>query len=121
MWRTSPHDGLGDVRISGHMSHHDDFSNAQNDDDGLAEGLDDDLDSLFSGVPPDFEPSRTSASDDNLDGPAQNDTSQGSVTRDDFVTTSTSDGIARARTPSPRTDVDATDLTHQSHGAQLSS
>ncbi|KAK4934633.1 hypothetical protein LTR10_024150 [Elasticomyces elasticus] len=119
MWRSSLHDGLGDGRISGGISLHDDFSLAQNDDHGLAEGLDDDLDSLFSGVPPDLEPSRTSVSDESLDGPVQNDTSQSTVTSDDFVITSPNDGFGRAGTRSPWTDVDAVDLTTRSNGPQL--
>ncbi|KAK5313761.1 hypothetical protein LTR93_010758 [Exophiala xenobiotica] len=114
MWRSSLHHGQGDGPVSGDSSLHDDFSLAQNDDDGLAEGFDDDLGSLFSGIPPYLEPSRTSVSDENLDGCAKNDTSQSTETRDDFVSTSLSDDFARSGTPRPWTDVDAIDLTTQS-------
>lgn len=118
-WRSSLHDNLGGGRVAGGVFLYDDFSLAQNDDDGPAGGLDDNLDSLFSGAPPDQEPSRTSVSDDNFDGPAQNDTSQGTETRDDFVITSLSDGLTRAGAPSPWTDVDAVFTTTQSNGPQL--
>ncbi|KAK4934608.1 hypothetical protein LTR10_024175 [Elasticomyces elasticus] len=121
MWRSSLHDpqAEADGRISGAISLHDDFSLAQTDDDGLAEGLDDDLWSLFSGGPPDVEPSRTAVCAENPDGRTQNNTSQGTETRDDLVNTSSGDGLSRAGTPSLGTDVDAMDLTTRSNNPQL--
>jgi len=121
MWRSSLHDAQAeaDGRISGAISLHDDFSLAQTDDDGLAEGLDDDLWSLFSGGLPDVEPSRTAVYAENPDGRAQNNTSQGTETRDDLVITSSGDELSRAGTPSLGTDVDAMDLTTRSNNPQL--
>ncbi|KAK6364009.1 hypothetical protein LTS17_012596 [Exophiala oligosperma] len=52
-------DTAGDGRILAETFLYDDFSLAQIDDDGLAESLDDDLDSLFCGVPPDLESFKT--------------------------------------------------------------
>ncbi|KAK5311850.1 hypothetical protein LTR93_011558 [Exophiala xenobiotica] len=119
MWRSSVHHCLGNGHISGDFCLHDDFFLAQNDDDGLGEGLNDDLESLFSGALPDLEPFRTSVSDKSPDGPAQNDTSQGMETRDDFVISSPGDGLSRVGTPSVWTDVNAIDLTTRSNGPQL--
>jgi hypothetical protein len=64
-------DTAGDRRILEETTLHDDFSLAHIDENGLAESLDDDLDSLFSGVPPDLESFKTSGSDEHSDPQAQ--------------------------------------------------
>ncbi|KIW35960.1 hypothetical protein, variant 2 [Exophiala oligosperma] len=115
MWRSSLHDSLGEGRISGATSLHENFSLAQSDDDSLAEGLGDDLDSLFSGVPPDLELSRDFLSDEELDSLTQNDSSQGIQTRGNFIIISPGDGAAPASNPKLLTDIDAIDLTTRSN------
>ncbi|KIV81249.1 hypothetical protein PV11_03449 [Exophiala sideris] len=111
-------DTAGDGRILEVTSLHEDFSIAQIDDNGLAESLDDDSDSLFSGVPPDLECLKTTGSDEHSDGQAQSYTSRVAVTRDDFVISSASDDLVRSGTPSLRTNSDAIDPTTGSNCPQ---
>ncbi|KAK5311154.1 hypothetical protein LTR93_011811 [Exophiala xenobiotica] len=118
-WRSSLHDVQVEGSASGATSLHDDFSLARTDDGALAEGLDDDLYSLFSGAPPDLEPSRASVSDENPDGLARNKRSLGTETRDDFVITSPGESFPRTGSPSLWTDVDAVDPTTWSNSPQL--
>ncbi|KIW10047.1 hypothetical protein PV08_11823 [Exophiala spinifera] len=108
------HESPGDGWILEGTSFHDDFSLAHIDDDGLAERLDDDLDSLFSGVLPDLECFTTTESDQHSDARAQTYASQVAGTSD-IVNSSPSDDLVCFETPGLRANSDAIDLAADSN------
>ncbi|KAK5020784.1 hypothetical protein LTS07_011436 [Exophiala sideris] len=103
----------GERRTLEETSLHGDFSLAQTHD-GLAESLDDDLDSLFSGVLPDLECSETTGFNEDFDGQAENYTSRFAETCN-IIISSPSDDLDRSETPSLRANSHAIDLTIESN------
>ncbi|KAK6384338.1 hypothetical protein LTS17_001901 [Exophiala oligosperma] len=119
MGRSGLHEAAtGDGRISEVTSLHGDFSLAQVDDDTLAGALDDDLESLFSGIPLDLQYSQFTGSDENPDGRAQAYHSPGAETREYGVISSSSNDLVRSGTPNLRMNADAVDLTTRSNSPQ---
>ncbi|KAJ9637122.1 uncharacterized protein PV06_11747 [Exophiala oligosperma] len=117
--RSPLHDvNTDDGRILEDISLHDDFSLAQIDENGLGESLDGDLESLFSGVPPDLDFFKTTGSDEHSDGQAQSFPSRSAKTCNVSISSPSGVNLVRSETPGLRTYSDAIDLTVESNCPQ---
>ncbi|KAK6364014.1 hypothetical protein LTS17_012601 [Exophiala oligosperma] len=114
--RTPLHDvNTNDGWILEDTSLHDDFSLAQIDENGLVESLSDDLESLFSGIPPDLEFFKMNESDKHADGQTQSYSSRVARTYDVVISSPSDDNLVRSETPGLQTNSDAVDLTVESN------
>ncbi|KAK6363852.1 hypothetical protein LTS17_012758 [Exophiala oligosperma] len=114
--RTPRHDAnTNDGWIWEDTSLHDDFSLAQIDENGLVESLDDDLESLFSGIPPDLEFFKINGSEEHSDGQTQSYSSRVARTYDVIISSPSDDNLVRSETPGLQTNSDAVDLTVESN------
>ncbi|KAJ9611799.1 hypothetical protein H2204_015185 [Knufia peltigerae] len=117
--RSPLHDvNTDDGRILEEIYLFDDFSPALIDKNGLVESLDDDLESLFSGVPPDLESFKATGSDEHSDGQAQSFSSRAAETCDVVISSPSGDNLVRSQIPDLRTKSDAIDLTIESNCPQ---